>query len=509
MASRAKLASANIIFGLISNFVTIVLGFVSRAVFIQVLGAELLGIEAVFTSLIQMLSLADLGLMSVMTFSYYEPLAKNDRNQLKALTCFYRKLYCGIALVIAVLGTAIIPFLPYIVNTSTEIPNLLIFYLLFLADTVISYLFVYRTTILRADQKNFIVARYQIITSIARTISQIIVLLLTANYVLYLLVRIASTILWNFLSARKATKDYSDLFSEKVSLSHQNKIEILDIIKSGLIYKISSVFLTSTTNVVLSIAVGAITVGYLANYNLIATSVVQLEAIVFTNLIASIGNLVVLENAKTRFSVFKSMMAVASWLTVVLVTCTTVLCHSFIILWVGGNYTLPLETEVLRMAWMFFECIMQPIFSYREAVGLYRKTKYVMLVAAIINVVFGLTLGYIWGINGVLAAAILSRVLTYFWFEPKILFKDYFQLKPGFFFRSVLLAFIATAFCTLVGIVAIGYVPNLSWSTWIIEAAIIFIGTNFICALIFWRRPEIQQVLKTLKSLLHKTSSLN
>jgi len=106
------------------------------------------------------------------------------------------------------------------------------------------------------------------------------------------------------------------------------------------------------------------------------------------------------------------MMAVASWLTVVLVTCTTVLCHSFIILWVGGNYTLPLETEVLRMAWMFFECIMQPIFSYREAVGLYRKTKYVMLVAAIINVVFGLTLGYIWGINGVLAAAILSRVLV-------------------------------------------------------------------------------------------------
>lgn len=509
MSSRAKLASANIIFGLISNFVTIVLGFISRAVFIQVLGAELLGIEAVFTSLIQMLSLADLGLMSVMTFSYYQPLAKNDRTRLKALTCFYRKLYCCIALVIAVLGSALIPLLPYIVNTSTEIPNLLIFYLLFLADTVISYLFVYRTTILRADQKNYIIAKYQIITSIVRTISQIIVLLLTANYILYLLIRIASTVLWNILSARKARKDYPDLFTEKVSLSHQNKIEILEIIKSGIIYKISSVFLTSTTNVVLSITAGTITVGYLANYNLVATSVVQLEAIVFTNLIASIGNLVVLENAKTRFSVFKSMMTIASWLTVVLVTCTTVLCHSFIFLWVGGNYTLSLETEILRMTWMFFECIMQPIFSYREAVGLYRKTKYVMLVAAIINVVFGLAFGYAWGINGVLLAAILSRVLTYFWFEPKILFKDYFQLKPGFFFRSVLLAFIATAFCTLVGIVAIGYVPILSWSTWIIEAAIIFIGTNFICALIFWRRPEIQQVLKTLKSLLHKTSSLN
>ena len=103
---RAKLASANIIFGLLENVVNTVLGFISRAIFIQVLGTEILGVEAVFTNLIQMLSLAELGITSVMTFSYYEPLAKGDTKKLRGLVLFYRKLYLGIAFAVLVIDFA-------------------------------------------------------------------------------------------------------------------------------------------------------------------------------------------------------------------------------------------------------------------------------------------------------------------------------------------------------------------------------------------------------------------
>ena len=210
---RAKLASANIVFGLIENVVNTILGFISRAIFIQVLGAEILGIEAVFTNLIQMLSLAELGITSVMNFSYYEPLAKGDTKKLRGLVSFYKKLYLGIAFVVLVIGLALIPFLPNIVNVDQSLSNITLFYVLFVGDSVISYLFVYRTTILRADQKTYLITRYEIITNIVRTIGQIIALLVTGSYVAYLLIKICSTLLWNYLSARKAKKLYPELFS--------------------------------------------------------------------------------------------------------------------------------------------------------------------------------------------------------------------------------------------------------------------------------------------------------
>lgn len=504
MANRAQLASTNVLFGLVSNIVTLILGFVSRAVFVRVLGAEMLGIEAVFTNLIQMLSLADLGLMSVMTFSYYKPLAEKDHIKVKALIAFYRKLYLGIAIVVAILGIALVPFLPFILNIEQDIPNLVLFYLLFVADSVISYLFVYRTTILRADQKNYIISKYEIITNIARTIVQIGVLLLFSNYVIYLVVRIVFTWLWNFLAARQAAKDYPNYFGCKEKLSRESKREILSILKSGFIYKVSAVFLTSTTNVILSIVVGTVTVGYLSNYNLIATSIVQLVAIVFTNLIASVGNLAILENNKMQLNVFKSMASVSSWLAIVFVTCATVLCQSFIILWVGNEYVLPLHTEILRMAWMFFECIMQPVFTYREAVGLYRKTRYVMLMAAVLNIGLGFALGCMWGIDGVLVAAICSRVLTYFWYEPKVLFHDYFQASPSVFFLSVALALLITSGCSLAGLVIVQNFVCDSWAIWIVEAFVVFVATNVICALIYWKRPEIKSVYNVFKSLIKK-----
>lgn len=492
---RAKLASANIVFGLIENVVNTILGFISRAIFIQVLGAEILGIEAVFTNLIQMLSLAELGITSVMNFSYYEPLAKGDTKKLRGLVSFYKKLYLGIAFVVLVIGLALIPFLPNIVNVDQSLSNITLFYVLFVGDSVISYLFVYRTTILRADQKTYLITRYEIITNIVRTIGQIIALLVTGSYVAYLLIKICSTLLWNYLSARKAKKLYPELFSKKEKLDTAEKKKIFTVLKSGFIYKVSIVFLNSTTNVILSVLVSTIIVGYLSNYNLVVVAVVQISAIIFTNLTASIGNLVVLENEQSRLNVFKSMITVGSWLTVVFVGCTAVLCNGFIALWLGEDLLLPLHTELLRMGWMFLECIMQPIFAYREAVGLYQKTRYIMLAAAGLNIILSITLGMLFGLDGILCAAILSRLATYFWYEPRILYRDYFCASPLPYFKEVLFAFALTIIVVFFGIMVREFLIVSSWTSWLCLGAIIFVFSNLVCMLIYSRRPAFRSVL--------------
>lgn len=492
---RAKLASANIIFGLLENVVNTVLGFISRAIFIQVLGTEILGVEAVFTNLIQMLSLAELGITSVMTFSYYEPLAKGDTKKLRGLVLFYRKLYLGIAFAVLVIGLALIPILPNIVNVNQDLNDIILFYVLFVADSVISYLFVYRTTILRADQKTYLITRYEILTNIIKTIGQIAALLITGSYVVYLVIKICSTLLWNYLSARKAKKIYPELFSKKEKLDATEKKSVFEILKSGFIYKVSIVFLNSTTNIILSILVSTVIVGYLSNYNLIVVAVVQVSAIIFTNLTASIGNLVVLENEKTRLNIFESMITVGSWLTIVFVGCTAVLSSGFITLWLGKELLLPVHTELLRMSWMFLECIMQPIFAYREAVGLYQKTKYIMLAAAGINTVLSILLGMVFGLDGILCAAILSRLVTYFWYEPKILYTDYFSSSSLPYFKEVMMAFMLTVIVVLLGIPIKEFVVVTSWLDWLCQAVIVFVFSNLICAVAYFRRPAFKSVL--------------
>lgn len=146
MESRTKKSKINIFYGILSKIVTLLLEFISRFVFIKYLGAELLGVNGVFTNVIQCLSLAELGMNNVVMFSYYEPLANNNTRKLSALNAFYKKVYNTIAVSVTMIGLCIIPLLKYIINTDYAIPHLYLIYLLFLIDTVVSYLCVYKVT---------------------------------------------------------------------------------------------------------------------------------------------------------------------------------------------------------------------------------------------------------------------------------------------------------------------------------------------------------------------------
>lgn len=504
LMSRIQLASKNIFVGFANNIITMVLGFVSRAIFIQTLGNDILGINSVFTNLIQMLSLAELGLTNVMIFSYYKPLAEGDKKKLAALVRYYKKLYLGIAGTVFLIGVITIPILPFVINVDQSIPDLSLAYMLFVIDVVLSYLFVYKATILRADQRGFIVTTYEMIGNTLRTICQIAALLLTGSYVFYLALKVIFTLATNFISARRAEKDYHYISEAAPALSRIEKREVFDTIKSGFIYKLSAVLLNSSTNIIISILIGTVIVGYLANYETIIVAVTSISVITFTNMTASVGNLVVLEKEETRLSVFNSMLFIGGWLTVVFVSCTFLLSNSFIALWIGSEYILPDSTVILKMVLMFMSCIMQPIFSYREAVGLYRKTRYVMLAAALVNVALACILGSVWGLDGILLASIISCAATYFWYEPKILYRDYFDSPCFGYFKKILFVFFATVAFSSVGYAVMSLIPSAGWGMWTIEAVTVFLVSNLFCLIIFHQRNEFKDVKNALKTLLTK-----
>lgn len=500
--SRIANAMKNVVFGLAGKGLLIVLEFVARAAFIQFLGEELLGINGVFTNVIQILSLAELGMNNVVNFSFYKPIAEKDNDKICRLVTFYRKVYNLIALVVLIIGLVIIPFLDLFINTSVPVDNIVVIYLVFLADTVFSYLFVYKGNLLRADQRGYIITKYEMIGNIVRVILQILSMYLFQSIIIYLVVKVVISILINAISAKKAEKDYPYIKNAAVDLEISEQKEILNTIKSGFIYKISGVLLNSTDNILISSIVGTIWVGYLANYNTIINGISSFYTVIFTSITASIGNLVVLEAKEKKLEIFQIMLVISSWLGIVFSVCLYVLSGEFISLWIGDKFILDKAVVLAKVLMVYLSCSLQPLFCYREALGLYRKTKYVMLAAAIINIVLSIIMGLSFGVAGILFASIIAMLTTYLWYEPVLMYKECFEISSkGYFIQRI-----GEIVCVLAAIVVLdmlsSYFVATTWLTWIIKAAIVFIILNIYCFILFRKSKGLTYVLNKVKEKL-------
>ena len=477
---RVEKTAHNMITGFLYQFVTLVLGFVSRTVFIWALGTEYLGLNSIFSDVLTLLSMADLGFGTAMAYSFYKPLAEKDTRKLAALVNFYKKIYNIIAVSVSVVGIAIIPFLRMIVRTEQDIPLLEVYYLFALANIVISYLFVYRTTILTADQRDYEVVRVRLWITILKTVLQIALLYLTKNYIIFLAINVISQFMINYIASRKADKMYPYI-NEKEYITKEEEKDIMANMKSVFLYKVSGTMFNATDNLLISVLVGTAMVGIYSNYLMISSKLLLVIQIMFSALTASVGNLVVVETAKKRLDIFNAMQSVSFILCGIITTVFYVLANDLVYVWLGQEFVLAKSTIVAITLNTYLSCVLQPLWSYREATGLYQKTKYVMLIAAIMNIVLSIILGKCFGLTGILFASAISRLSTYFWYEPKLLFREYFNSSAIRYYFSFALNML------LVVVAGVGLSIGLSsyvvtgWNSLIIKG--IMVGS--ICSVIF------------------------
>lgn len=497
---RKDKAKRNVFFGYLNKFILTILEFVSRTFFIKFLGEELLGINGVFTNVIQLLSLAELGLNNVVSYSFYKPLADNDEIKISSLIQFYKRIYNVIAFVVLIIGLSIFPFINKIIKVDIYIPHIDFIYLFFLADTVFSYLFIYKTILLTADQKNYINNTYTIISNIIRVVLQIISLVIFKNIFLYLFIRVFVNVICNFLISKRTEKEFPFIKESKniFIASKKEKKSLIEIIKSGFVYKLSALLLNSTDNILISIILGTITVGYVVNYDTIYSGLGSFYTILFSSLTPSIGNLVETESAERKYDIFKIMKFLSSWMACVFAVCFFVLSKDFVSLWIGEKFILDKWSVFCKSLIVFISCCMQPIFSFREALGLYKKTKYVMLLAAILNIVLSILLGYAAGLKGILLASVIAMLSTYYWYEPYILYKEVFFKK----FRMYLLKNIYDFFCFLISVILSTFIFNF-WTVndffmWFLKAISLFCFLNIICLFLYGFFPEFKTALKIL-----------
>ena len=428
--SRTKNVLKASFVGATCNLLNTILGFIYRTIFIQILSSNYLGINGLFSNILQILSFADLGISTAIVYRFYEPISKNDIAKVGQLMNFFKKVYMSVATVILVVGVSLLPFLNFFIKDSGEIPqdiNLQVVYLLFLLQTLSSYLFVYKQTILSADQKQYVASLIQTFITLIRYIFQVLILVATHKYIWTLVSSILLNLLFNFLFSEWVSHTYKEVFNVKESISKEEKKQIFDDTKATLCHKIGGTVLNSTDSIILSRYVGIVATGLYSNYSMILSSLSSVLNQVFGSFTSSLGNAHVEQNKEQKYISYRRLLFGNLWITSICTVCLYNLLNDFIIVWVGTDMLLDELTVTVLCIQFFMETARIISLSYTNGCGLFVRDKIRPLIEAAINLVVSVVMANLLGVAGVFIGTIASHCCTVFWREPYLLYKYEFK----------------------------------------------------------------------------------
>lgn len=505
---RLKKSAANMASGLIYRILTMLTAFIVRTIFIKCLSNDYLSINGLYSSILNMLSLAELGFSTAIVYSMYKPLADKNYKKLSQIMRLYKKVYAIIGTVILIIGLAIVPFLDLIIKNKPDIDGLTFYYLLFLFNSVISYwFFAYRLSLLQADQKSSIISNYSSVFNVIKTIAQIILLLMFKNFTIYLLTQMACTILQNIAIAVKVKKDYPIFNKSKEELPKEEKKKIFDDVKALMLQKISFKVLNTSDSIIISAFVGINWVGLLSNYIMIEEAIVAVLSQITSSISASLGNFFVEEDRENGYLMFKRIEFMNFWLYGFSAIALITLSNPFVRIWLGDNYVLENIIIIALFSRFFIEGYINTMSSFRSTLGLFTQGKYLPLIVAGLNIALSIGLSYPLGLAGVLIATPISRLCINGWYMPLVIHRDgfYKSVKPYYIklvLRFVLLALIVTVMNFISSFVFKSGISVFSFITMVILTAIL---PNLIFIIIFFRTDEFKYFKQLfLKVLLKK-----
>lgn len=413
--SRTAFALKNSVATVTCEAVHLITGFIARTALTTIMGAEYLGINGLFTNILTILSFAELGIGSTLVYRMYKPLAEGDEDKLAAYTYLYKRIYRVIILVISVCGIIVIPFLRYIVEAPNVKEDLTLLYLLYLVDTVISYAYVYKKSILIADQKSYIVSLFTQAFNIIMNIVQCIVLLLTHNFIAYFAVKIICSLLNNIFCSTYAQKQYPYIANKNAARIDKQEISGLKTDVKGLLFNtISSTAFNGTDNIFISRFIGITYVGILSNYTMILGLVHGVMNKIFGSITASIGNLGVTGGMKQTEKVMNQLFFLNAVLYGYLTVGMILLMQEFVTkIWLTNEYYLSFSIVLASIIELYYRGIHHPLAAVRYSLGLFSQYQFPVALLAVLNIFLDYLLVKPLGILGLILATIFCRFGTY------------------------------------------------------------------------------------------------
>ncbi|MCY9664534.1 hypothetical protein M5X11_06145 [Paenibacillus alginolyticus] len=501
---RVKSSLVNISVGIGNQLIITALSFFSRTVFIHTLGIDYLGINGLFTNILAMLSLAEAGIGSSIIYSLYKPVAENDVDKISVLMKLYKKTYMIIALIILLLGLAVVPFLDDFVKDA-NVHNIYGIYLLFLINTVIPYLFSYRTNLLNVYQKGYIVTGIFSISAILSTSLKIGILYTTKNYIFYLVIDCAITIINSTLVFFIVGKMYPFLKNKVITrLDEGTKRSIIKNVKAIILQNVGTYLIFGTQNIIISYYVSVAAVGLYSNYFMLIEICRTFINQIFNNIYHSIGNLVAKESKEKIYSVYKVTMLLNFWLYSLFAIVLFVIIEPFIKIWIGSEFLMN-KLVLIVLALTFYERGMRnSISTVKTTAGIFHEDRYIPLCQAVVNLACSIILVQYIGIAGVFIGTLISAILVPFWTTPYFVYKKVFHIPViHYFLRYGYYAAIGVGTCILTS-----YLSNLITAHTLIslgvKALICLITPNLIYIFIFHRSEEFKYLFGIMSSIVFK-----
>lgn len=497
---------------MIAQIVGIILNFVSRTFFIKLLNADYLGVNGLFTDILTILSLAELGIGSAIMYMMYKPIAEQNTKKVAAYANFYRKVYNIIGCVILIVGLAITPFLYTFIGTVPDIDeNIQIIYILFLSNTAVSYFFTYKRSLITAFQKEYLNSRNEILFALIKDIVQILILLVTRNYYFYLITQIATTLASNISISRKADKLFPELkqyHNEKLEKDETKLIAKNTVAMVS--HKIGAVVVSGTDSILISTFVGLGTVGIYSNYKMLSTYLRQIVNRGINSITASVGNLVATSEKEKVYFIFKRIYFVNLIFSYFVGVCFYGVANSFILLWLGKDYLVNDLILLVISANLFFNQIRQPAIITINTYGLFWDIKWKSIIEAIINLAASIFLANTckMGLLGVLLGTLISNLSTNIWWEPLIAYKEGMNKKVRYYYLNLLkdsiIFFLTIIIVYFVKNAVSKALSNSDFLCFLINGTCTVGISGIIFLLVYSRNPEFSYILTLARRLTKK-----
>lgn len=442
--SRTFYAKRNIAFGMLNKIITVFLPFVIRTIILYRLGAEYLGLNSLFTAILQAFNMAELGFSSAIIYKLYKPMSERDTDKICALLALYRKIYHVIGTIILIVGLLIMPFIKYLIKgTYPREINIYSLYLLFLFGTVISYFGVaYKNSLLSVAQRQDIISNIDSILSIIKSLIQVVMLIFRRDYYAYIIWNPLFILLNNIIVAYISKKLYPKYVC-RGKIEKKELKEIITQVKGIAIGKVGLISRNSFDSIILSMFNGLIDVSIYSDYYFIHAAISSFLSVIVQSISGGIGNSLVSETVEKNYKDFKKFNYYFAWLNGWCTICLFCLYQPFMRFWAGVSLTAPYSTMVLFCVYFYIAQMGQIRSIYAGASGIWWEFRWIQIGEAVANPILNLILGRYLGMDGILIATVITVFLfsligiTYVTYREcfKRSSKDYW--KDSFWYGSV------------------------------------------------------------------------
>ena len=454
---RTQRTIKNVTVGLFFQFTSMATGFVLRTVMLGALGITAVSINGLFTEVLAMLALAELGIGSAITYSLYKPLAEKNYLLVGQYMNLYKKAYRCICIAIIVIGASLLPFIQYIIkDVDLDLSYIRFIYSLFVIQSASTYLFSYKTSLIIVDQKRYIESTVAIITKVVSLIISIIVLNTTKNYVLYLIFVIIVGLCQNICYSIIADRMYPCL-KEKSKLSKEETKNTFKNIKNMFIAKLSSKITNSTDNILISAIVSTISVGMYSNYALIINACRGIIDQFGFSVSASIGNLVATETTSRVEYILKCMTYFVFLTGIFIGACLYVVITDIVTMWLGAEYQLSEVVVFVCMVNFVLYTMREPLWQVTTLTGLFKENSIISIIACVANLVISILIGLKYGMVGVFLGTTFTFLLqislkTYFLYTRRFNDKPrkYYLKFYGYFILAVATMIFSSWVCSMI-----------------------------------------------------------